>query len=177
MFLLLSPGKYLCWWTIYVLLLSLGKYLCWWIIYVFITIAGPIPLLVDNLYFIIITGPIPLLLDYLCFYYHHWVNTSAGGLSMFLLLSLGQYLCRSTIYVFFTITGPISLLVDNICFYYYHWVNTSAGGLSMFLLQQGFLHSDHVMKNYIANESTLLSPIITYLVQIKEFLYDQYDRK
>jgi hypothetical protein len=47
----------------------------------------------------------------------------------------------------------------------------------MFLLQQGFLHSDHVMKNYIANESTLLSPIITYLVQIKEFLYDQYDRK
>jgi hypothetical protein len=96
---------------------------------------------------------------------------------MFLLLSLGQYLCRSTIYVFFTITGPISLLVDNICFYYYHWVNTSAGGLSMFLLQQGFLHSDHVMKNYIANESTLLSPIITYLVQIKEFLYDQYDRK
>jgi hypothetical protein len=24
-----------------------------------------------------------LLLDYLCFYYHHWVDTSAGGLSLF----------------------------------------------------------------------------------------------
>ena len=102
MFLLPSLGRYLCWWTISVLLLSLGIYLYWWTIYVFITI----------------TGPISLLVDYLCFYYYHWVNTSAGRLSMFFLLSLGQYLCWWTIYVFITITGSIPLLVDYLCFYY-----------------------------------------------------------
>jgi hypothetical protein len=55
-------------------------------------------------------------------------------LSMFLLLSLGQYLCWWTIYVFITITGLIPLLVDYLCLYYYHWANTFAVGLSMFLL-------------------------------------------
>ena len=75
--LLLSPGRYICWWTITItgpipllvdyyyhradtsaggLLLSPGRYLCWWTI----TITGPIPLLVD--------------------YYYHRADTSAGGL-------------------------------------------------------------------------------------------------
>jgi hypothetical protein len=61
-----------------------------------------------DIYVIItITGSIPLLVDY------HWVDTSAGG------LSLGRYLC------WWTIIGSIPLLVD------YHWVDTSAGGLSL----------------------------------------------
>jgi aryl-alcohol dehydrogenase-like predicted oxidoreductase len=104
---------------------------------------------VDYLCFTTITGSISLLVDYLCFYYHHWVDTSAGGLSlfyyhhwvdtsagglsMFLLPSLGCYLCWWTIYVFITITGLIPLL-DYLCVYYYHWVDTPAGGLSMFFI-------------------------------------------
>jgi hypothetical protein len=116
------------------LLLSLGQYLCWWTIYVFITITGQIPLLVDYLCFYYYRWTNTSTGGQSIFYYYHWANTSAAGLFMFLLPSLGQYLCWWTIYVFITITGAIPLLMDYPCIYYYHWANTSAGGLSMCLL-------------------------------------------
>ena len=120
-FILLSLGRYLCWWTsqwvdtsagellvpegiirLQSVLLSLGRYLCWWTSHWVDTSAGGL-----------VTGSIPLLVDYQsprvssacsqCFY--HWVDTSADGLLVpegiiclqSVLLSLGRYLCWWTI--------------------------------------------------------------------------------
>ena len=102
-FLLLSLSRYFCWWTI-----SLRCYYYRWVntfadgplIYVFITITGSIPLLMDHSS----TFSLLSLGQHLCwwtislrFYYYHWVNTSAEG---------------PLIYVLITITGSIHLLVD-----------------------------------------------------------------
>ena len=142
-FILLSLGRYLFGWTIY-----LRLYYYHWVdtssgglfIYVYITITGLIPLQVDYLSTFILLSLGRYLFGwtiYLRLYYYHWVDTSSGGLfiyvyititgsiplrvdylSTFILLSLGRYLFRWTIYL---------------RLYYYHWVDTSSGGLFIYV--------------------------------------------
>ena len=66
---------------------------------------------------------------YVCFYYYHWVGTSAGGL---LRSPLRVYLPSSQCYYHWVGTSAGGLLVpveyhllSSQC--YYHWVGTSAG--------------------------------------------------
>jgi hypothetical protein len=86
------------------ILLSLGRYLCWWTIwehlifgnYVYFTITGSIPLLVDYLRASDIW--------YLRLLYYHWVDTSAGGLFESIWWSLFQNSVWSTfLFLFFII--------------------------------------------------------------------------
>ena len=125
-FLLPSLGRYLCWWTIsqmvssagsqcfctdmvyqisIFLLPSLGRYLCQWTIIPRVSSA-------QQSVFSVLTW----FIRYLCFYYHHLVDTSAGGLLVrWYHPPSSQCSCTDMvyqIYVFITITGSIPLLVD-----------------------------------------------------------------
>ena len=150
-------------------LLSFGRYLCWWII----SPLGYYPPVVS----VIIIWSIPLLVDYQsprilspssqCYY--HLVDTSAGGLlvpqdiipQQSVLLSFGRYLCWWIIsplgyyppVVSVTIIWSIPLLVDyqsprilspsSQC--YYHLVDTSAGGL---LVPQDIIPQQSVLLSF-----------------------------
>ena len=96
------------------LLLSLGRYLCWWTISsrgIIHPVAGVLAL--------------TWFIRYLCFYYYHWVDTSAGGLLV----------PRGIIHPVASVLA-LTWFIRYLCFYYYHWVDTSAGGL---LVPQGII--------------------------------------
>ena len=142
----------------HVVLLSLGRYLCWWTIsprghhpsssqcfstgmfyyYHWVDTSASGLLVLEDIILpvvnasalaccITITGSIPLLVDY------QSPRTSSTQQSMLrhwhiLLLSLGRYLCQ------WTISPRGHHLSSSQCFgtgmlYYYHWVDTSASGL------------------------------------------------
>ena len=107
------------------ILLSLGRYLCWWTSQWVDTSAGEllVPEGIIRLQSVLLS-----LGRYLCWWTSHWVDTSAGGLLVpegiiclqSVLLSLGRYLCWWTIsprgyhppVVSASITGSIPLLVN-----------------------------------------------------------------
>ena len=143
MFVLLSIGRYHCWWTISLCLYyypSVDTTAGGLLVYVCIIIHRSIPLLVDyqSMFVSLSIGRCHCWWTIsLCLYHYPSVDTTAGGLlvyvciiihpsipllvdyySTFLLLSIGRCHCWWTI---------------SLCLYYYPSVDTIAGGLLILL--------------------------------------------
>ena len=113
--LLLSRGRYLCWWT----MSPRGYHLHFYYYHVDDTSVGGLWVLEGIIYtFITITWTIPLLVDY----------ESSRVSSTLLLLSRGRYLWWWT----------MSPRGYHLHFYYYHWDDTSVGGL---LVLEGIIYT------------------------------------